>query len=312
MLSFAFTGCTSDDESIKGNWLVTTVFDDEPRSSAVTATIGNFAFMGTGFDGDYYLNDFWKYDISGGYWSQVSDFPGSARFSAVAFAIADSVYVGTGKDGVTYYSDFYKYDVNADTWESIPDFGGTPRKGAVAFNSTTAGYVGTGDDSLNDKKDFWKYDPSTNSWQELVGFGGNKRREAVSFTIGDQVYMGTGASNEINQVDFWVFDLGDESWTRLKDLDEKDSYEIKRSNATGFAIGEYGYICGGNGYNSTWRYDPSTDKWKKRTNFEGNARQDASVIYNGERGFVLLGKSGNYYFDDMYEFKPLEKYEDED
>lgn len=312
MIASLFSSCSSDDESVKGNWLVSAVFDGSPRSSAVSFTIGDYAFMGTGYDGDDYLADFWKYDISGGFWTQVSDFPGAARSSAVAFAIGSNGYVGTGYDAEDYFDDFYKYDTNSDTWEAIANFGGTARRAAVGFNSSSNGYVGTGFDGTNDKKDFWKFDPATNSWTEMFGFGGNKRREAVSFTINDKVYFGTGASNNINQVDFWSFDLDDETWTRLKDVDDKSSYEIERANATGFAIGNYGYICGGNGYNSTWEYEPGTDKWTKKTNFEGASRQDASVIYTGTRGFVMLGKNGNYYYDDMYEFQPNEPYEDED
>ncbi|RZJ72278.1 kelch repeat-containing protein [Flavobacterium sp.] len=311
-LALCLAGCSDDDESIKGNWLVSTVFDGSPRGSAVSFTIGDFAFMGTGYDGDDYLNDFWKYDINGGYWTQVSNFPGTPRSSAVAFAIGTNGYVGTGYDGTNQLGDFYKYDTNSNSWQAIPDFGGTARRAAVAFNSDAYGYVGTGFDGTNDKKDFWKFNPETNTWEELFGFGGNKRREATNFTIGNVVYMGTGASNNINQTDFWSFDLSSETWTRLKDIDDKSSYEIERANATGFTIGNRGYICGGNGHNSTWEYETATDKWTKKTNFEGAFRQDASVIDNGTRGFVLLGKNGNYYYDDMYEFKPDEAYEDED
>lgn len=312
VLAAVTSGCSDDEESVKGNWLASTVFDGVPRGSAVSFTIGEFAYMGTGYDGDDYLSDFWKYDVSGGYWTQVANFPGTPRSSAVAFAIENDGYVGTGYDGTSELQDFYKYNTTTDTWTPIANYGGSYRRAAVGFNSTTYGYVGTGFDGTNDKKDFWRYEPATDSWTELFGFGGNKRREGASFTIGNKVYFGTGASNSINQVDFWVFDTTTETWTRLKDLDEKSSYEIERANAAMFSIGNYGYISGGNGYVSTWEYDPSTDVWKNKTGFEGASRTDALAIYTSSRAFVLLGKSGNYYFDDMYEFKPFEKYEDED
>lgn len=306
------TGCSSDDDGDDlGNWITSTVFDGSPRSGAVSFVIDNFGYVGTGYDGDDYLKDFWQYNIDGSYWVQKADFPGTGRSSAVAFTINGNGYIGTGYDGTDELGDFYKYDPATNTWASIANFGGTARRAAVGFNSTTSGYVGSGFDGDGDRKDFWKYNPGTDTWEEQFGFGGNKRREAVTFTIGTKVYFGTGASNLINQTDFWVFDTTNETWTRLKDLDDDDSYTIERSGGTGFSIGSYGYICGGDN-NVVWEYTPATDEWDKKTNFEGSTRQDAVVLYTDTRGFVLLGKYGNYYYDDMFEFKPFDTYDDED
>ncbi|MFP9112636.1 Kelch repeat-containing protein [Flavobacterium sp. RHBU_3] len=299
------TSCGSDDDTTLGNWVTSTVFDGAPRSSAFVFTIDNYGYAGTGYDGDDYLNDFWRYNISGGYWEQLADFPGAARSSATSFAIGANGYVGTGYDGINYLKDFYKYDTAAGSWTAISEYPGTARRGAIGFSSTSNGYVGTGYDTTGDKKDFFKYDPVADSWTELYGFGGNKRHNGSTFTIGTQVYLGLGSSNDINQKDFWVFDTGSESWTRLRDLDYKDSYAISRTNATAFAMGSYGYVCGGD-KTSTWEYDPSTDLWKQKTQFEGASRQDAIAIYNGTQAFVALGKYGNSYYDDMWEFKPFD------
>jgi len=306
------SGCSSDDDSDDvGNWLTSTVFDGVPRSSAVSFVIGNFGYVGTGYDGDKYLNDFWKYDVDGGYWVQRADYPGEGRSSAVAFTANAQGYIGTGYNGTTELADFYKYDPDANTWTAIANFGGTARRAAVGFNSTTAGYVGSGFDGTNDKKDFWKYLPATNTWEEQFGFGGNKRREGTTFTIGTKVYFGTGASNAINQTDFWVFETTTETWTRLRDLDYDDDYTVERSSGSGMSIGNYGYIAGGD-VSSVWEYNPENDKWTKKTNFEGASRQDAVAISTDTRSFLLLGKYGNYYYDDMFEFKPFDKYDDED
>lgn len=305
------TGCSDDDDTSIGNWVVGTVFDGAPRSSAASFVIGEFGYAGTGYDGDFYLNDFWQYNVNGGFWVQKADFPGEGRSSAVAFSVNNMGYIGTGYNGTDELNDFYAYNTTTNTWTQIADFGGTTRRAAVAFNSATNGYVGSGFDGDNDRKDFWRYDPATDTWEELFGFGGNKRREGTAFTIGTKVYFGTGSSNGINLDDFWVFDTTTEIWTRLNDLDDDNNYTIERSNAVGFAIGSYGYIAGGDG-NSVWEYDPSTDKWDEKTNFEGTPREDGLAISTGTRAFVLLGRFGNFYFDDMYEFFPFEEYDDED
>lgn len=312
-------GCSNDDDTDDlGNWVTSTVFDGPSRSSAVVFTQGDYAYAGTGYDGDDYLKDFWKYNIEGGYWEQVADFPGEPRSSAAAFSIGDVGYVGTGYNGTDELSDFYKYDIQSGTWTPIAPLGGNARRAAVGFSSTTAGYIGSGFDGNNDRKDFWKYNPADDSWQEIFGFGGNKRREAVTFTIDNTVYFGTGITNGTHIADFWKFNTTTETWTRLRDIDDNsddsydDDYSIIRAQATGFTMGNYGYICGGDSSNSVWEYDPNTDLWDSKTNFEASSRVDAIAFSNGMRGFVALGKSGEYYFDDMMEFRPFDEQEDND
>ena len=317
LLCISFYNCEDDDgDDTIGNWTEMSTFNEEPRSSAAAFTVGNRGYMGTGFDGDDYLNDFWAYDMETNSWQQLADFPGIARSSASSFAINNQGYIGTGFNGDTNeeLSDFYRYDIASNTWAQIEDFGGTPRYGAVGFSSNTNGYVGTGFDGDGDKKDFWKYNPATDSWEELFGFGGDKRRDGITFKIGDDVYLLSGVSNGIYQEDFWVFDTNTESWMVLEDLDEDDDNSILRANAVGFSINGLGYIaCGelGSAINSVYEYNPGTGDWTEKTGFERVSRQDAISFSNGERAFVALGRNGTLYLDDNMEFFPLED-EDED
>lgn len=312
--------CKDDDseEEDLGNWLTSSTFDGIARSSCASFTINDKGYVGTGYDGSDYLNDFWEFDIEGGYWVQKANFPGTERSATTGFAIGNHGYIGIGYDGTSEKSDFYKYDPDTNTWQQVADFGGGERRAAVGFNSSSFGYVGCGYDGSNDKKDFWKYDPVTDSWSEVIGFGGNKRRNAVSFKIEDIVYMGTGKSNGSDLKDFWSFDTNTETWTRLRDIsvnsndDNTTYYSIQRSNAVGFSIGNYGYITTGTVNGDTWEYNPQTDYWTQKTTLEATARQDAIAISNGLRAFVMLGRSGNLYLDDVYEFKPFEKQKDDD
>jgi len=316
VLSVLTLACSSDDDDDDiGNWVERSVLDGTPRSGAFAFTVGNIGYAGTGFDGDDRLSDVWAYDMTGNFWFQLADFPGIPRSSTVSFVVNGNAYVGLGFDGDDELGDFFEYNISGNTWDSISSFGGTPRRGAIAFNSTTHGYVGTGFDGDNDLKDFWKYDPTTDTWNEIVGFGGEKRRDGAIFTIGDLVYLGTGVSNGLLQEDFWEFNLQTESWRPLTDLDDDDDDFIMRTNAVGFSIGDRGYFAtGDDGFGAStevWEYNPSTDLWEEKTEHEGTTRQGAVAFYNGITAFVALGRSGNLYLDDNWEFFPDEE-EDED
>ncbi|WP_046757559.1 Kelch repeat-containing protein [Kordia jejudonensis] len=311
-----FTSCSNDDDDTsRGNWIERSVFDGTPRSNAVSFIINDFGYMGTGYDGDDYLSDFWQYDMSGDFWVQKATFPGVARSSASGISIGNKGYIGLGYDGDNELNDFWEYDVVSNVWTQKADFTGTARYEAVSFSGTDFGYIGTGFDGDNDKKDFWRYNPQTNDWTELVGFGGQKRRGGVTFKIDNKVYLGTGESNGLFVDDFWEFDLSNEQWTKLRDLDDDDDYRVMRSFGTGFSINGLGYIA--TGYNTgavgtVWEYSPGTDTWEEVTGLEATIRQDAISFSNGTRGLVLLGRAGNLYLDDNYELFPQELYNEDD
>ncbi len=49
------------EEELIGNWYSLSDFEGVPRSDAVAFTIGDKAYLGTGYDGSDRLNDFWEY-----------------------------------------------------------------------------------------------------------------------------------------------------------------------------------------------------------------------------------------------------------
>ncbi len=78
-------------------------------------------YVGTGYDGFNYLNDFYEFDPVLNAWTQKANFPGSPRYEAVAFGLGSFGYVGTGFDGSNALKDFYQYDPSSDTWNSDMD-----------------------------------------------------------------------------------------------------------------------------------------------------------------------------------------------
>ncbi len=317
-ISILIIGCNNDDDDDDeyGNWVESSTFDGNARANSVSFTIGNKGYLVAGYDGDDYLSDTWEYNSEGDYWIQKADFPGNARSGAVGFSLEGKGYLGTGYDGTDELKDFWEYNPDTDTWTQKANFDGTARYGAIGFSVGGDGYIGTGYDG-SEQKDFWKYDTSTDTWEQVLGYGGQKRKDASVFIINDIAYIGLGLHNGGNEKDFYSFD-GD-NWTRLADLDDDDDddddYYILSSSSVGFSLFGKGYFTTGSvGALTTanWEYTPSTDSWDEVPNFEGTARQDASAFTFDSKAFVLMGRSGSYYFDDVWEYRSDELENEDD
>ncbi|MFN8256614.1 MAG: kelch repeat-containing protein [Bacteroidales bacterium] len=312
-----FNSCEKDEDTeLIGDWAKASDFEGIPRTDAVGFTIGDKAYLGTGYDGDERLNDFWEYDPERDFWQQKADLPGSGRNGAVGFGTESKGYIGTGYDGSEKLDDFWEYDPTSNAWLKKADFEGGARYGSVGFAIEGIGYIGTGYDG-NTLKDFWKYNPETDEWTQIVSIGGSKRRDATAFVIDNKAYVFTGVNNGSYVSDFWCYDPSAETWTEKREIenasddDYDDEYDITGINAVGFSIGLMGYVAtGGQGSvgNSVWEYDPLTDLWQKKTNFEGSARTEAVAFTVNNRGFIATGRNSSYYFDDIWEFKPNDTY----
>ncbi|MCC8154890.1 MAG: galactose oxidase [Tannerellaceae bacterium] len=233
--------------------------------------------------------------------------------------------VDTNNDG--QLKDWWEFDTNTNTWKRLPDFIGTARYDAIAFCIKDKVYVGLGyDDKQGLVNDIYEYDTTKNEWKEHIGYVGSKRRGASVFVIDDIAYIFGGENNGTYEWGFHSFDpskTGADRWAQLRDIadtntdeDYDDDYTIVRAYASTFVIDGCGYVTCGyqNGLRTdTWRYYPSTDLWEKVAKFKGSARQNAVSFSTGNPGqaFVLTGKSGTYFFDDMWTLDPY-TYDDED
>ena len=65
-LSFFYmaVSCKKDDAGVVlvGNWLEDSDYDGDARADAVAFSIGNIGYVGTGYNGDDLLKDFYAYD----------------------------------------------------------------------------------------------------------------------------------------------------------------------------------------------------------------------------------------------------------
>ncbi|MGQ1948093.1 Kelch repeat-containing protein [Geofilum sp. OHC36d9] len=322
------TACSDDDDDdVLGNWLWMADFDGVARSNAASFVIDGVGYVAGGYDGYDRLKDLWAFSPEGssrGSWTQKASMPDSAvaRNSAVAFSAGGNGYVGSGFDGINYLNDFWEYLPETNSWRPIDDFPGSARYGAVAFNSNGYGYVGCGYDG-NYLKDFYIYDPTSDSWDSGIStsFPGTKRLGASSFEIDGNVYLIGGLNNQKYVYDFWMLDKTTGDWKQKRDIvntsDDSydDDYSITRSYGVAFTINSLGYYTTGESgslKSDAWEYNPTTDEWEEKTAFEGASRSGSVAMSFGDRAFVGLGRSSSYFFDDMYEFKPFDEYEEYD
>jgi N-acetylneuraminic acid mutarotase len=316
----------NDDDTVDlvGNWVEVSDFEGLPRTDAVAFTINGKGYVGTGFDGEDRLSDFWEYDPVKNTWTKKKDFPGAARSGAVSFSIGSKGYIGTGYDGMKKLKDFWEYNSETNTWDSIDAFGGSARYGAIAFTINNKGYVGTGYDGYY-LKDFWEYDPEKTAgsrWTQKVSVGGSKRKDAVGFVINGKGYVCNGIDNGSYESDFWEYDPATDVWTAKRSISNlsDDTYDddytsIRGISKTAYTINGKGYIAtGGEGTvgSTVWEYNPSDDSWKQKTSFEGTQRVEAVSFAIGDRAYVTTGRSSSYYFDDIWAFDPNSEYNEND
>lgn len=320
------SGCekdTTSDDDLIGNWKKRSEFEGYGRTEAVSFSIGDKVYVGSGFDGSSRLNDFWSFDQNTGTWLRIADFPGIARNSAVAFSINGKGYFGTGydEDG-NKLKDFWEYDPSTNTWTRKSDFGGTGRYNAVGFSINGKGYLGTGYDG-NYLKDMWEYDPITDNWRQVASLTGSKRSDAVAFVYNNIAYIVTGLNNGSYLNDFWAYDPSTNTWSEKRkinnnsddDFDDDYGDNIKRSNAAIFVMNGKAYLCGGvrgSVIGTTWEYDITNDIWKEKTALEASAREGLVSFTLNNRGYIVCGSNSSYYFDDLWEFFPDEEQDDSD
>jgi N-acetylneuraminic acid mutarotase len=216
-------GTTVTNTTTSGSWRqvadLTTVAGGTARYSAVAAGVGNYGYVGCGYDGNY-KKDFYRYNPTSNTWSTFAGYPGDKRIGAVSFVINNQMYIGTGINNGAYTTDFYSYNPASDTWtqlrnlanqttgSDIYDYSAVARAYAAAFSVNNLGYVTVGSNS-SVRTDCYVYDPAADTWTLKNPFLGTGRSNAVGFSISGTGYVGLGTAGSSSTSgrydDFWRF-----------------------------------------------------------------------------------------------------------
>ncbi|MFT7271786.1 MAG: N-acetylneuraminic acid mutarotase, partial [Spirosomataceae bacterium] len=288
------------------DWTYRPQFPGIAREDAVSFIINNKVYVGTGFDGTSYHNDFWELDLATNVWTQKAPFPGEERSAAVAFTIGNKGYVTTGRNGSKRFKDTYQYDPISNSWLQKENFPGTPRSGAVAFTIDNYGFVGTGYDGFY-KNDFYRYDQTTNNWTIRAAFPGVGRHEAVGFSYLQNGFIGLGKGAFSNK-DFYYYDSNNNQWRLLA-----NSWMPELTEAVAFVIGSKAYIAGGRNsstiQNKLYELDLtsiteiSSPNWVEKATLL-TPLKGAIGFSDGIRGYIGIGLSNASYTSGLQEYYP--------
>jgi len=269
-------------------WVVKTTFPGGGREFAVGFSIGNYGYIGTGYNSSSYLSDFLQYDPFTNSWTGKANAGTTARRLAVGFSIGNKGYIGTGENQNGALKDFWEYDPSTDTWTQKADFGGTARASAIGFGIGNKGYICTGINGITRFNDLWEYDPPNNTWMQKANLPGSDRSGAVGFNIGSKGYICTGTNDAAALNDLWEYDPSSDTWFQKANFPGAG-----RSYAIGFAIDGYGYV-GATGTSDFWMYDPSNNSWQQKANAIISPSHAVSFTIS-HWGYVGLGIWGGAY-----------------
>lgn len=199
-------------------WTQLPDFPGAPRNSATVLTLGNKAYLGTGWthlpvSGEQQqLRDWWEYDALSKAWTRKTDFPGGPCSFAAGVGIGTKAYFGLADPGPSSGRQWWEYDPTLDKWKRLSDCPGTSRYGAGIFAIKNKIYVGNGSkgngaDPKNYIYDWWEYDQLKDRWRAVAP---NPRLRAVgiSFNIDEVGYWGLGFDDSMGDVnDIWRFRL---------------------------------------------------------------------------------------------------------
>ena len=104
------------------------------------------------------------------------------------------------------------------------------------------------------------------------------------------------------------------NWTQMADF-----FGTAREYAVCFSIGDKGYVGTGGYYPHSlpdhhfkdfWEYDPSTNTWAQKADFQGKERSGAVGFSIGDRGYIGTGFMGMYshnptFLNDFWEYNPV-------
>ncbi|MCB0586907.1 MAG: hypothetical protein KDD06_16495 [Phaeodactylibacter sp.] len=205
----------------RDEWTSRSPFPGEARSGAVSFVIGNYAYVGLGFD----FRDFYRYDPATDNWAPMPSFPAAAggRHDAAAFVLDGKAYVGTGRGpDLQERSDFWIFDpANGGSWSPGPALPpDEARKEAIAFSIGNTAYVCFGNDDIGTGNQPFsgchKLELGSASWEEMPQPSNSANSYPYAVAVIGQKAYGFGEVVDIpNTINLWEFDPQNGNWNGI-------------------------------------------------------------------------------------------------
>jgi len=182
-------------------------FPPPPRYNAVAFATAENAYVGGGYDGNYY-SDCYKYNPGTDTWIQQDQFPGDKREGAMTLTINGKVFYFGGDSNGVFEFDLWMFDPNdprggwfleteATTNGNYNDFKtGVRRSNAAAFTLNNLGYVVCGTLSTAGAATplVYQFDPIAMTWTRMTAYERAARYQAVSFVLENRAFVATGGN----------------------------------------------------------------------------------------------------------------------
>jgi N-acetylneuraminic acid mutarotase len=193
-------------------------------------------------------------------------------------------------------------------WKRMNDFS-EGYNDLVSFSTTSKAYIGLG----YGIRSFWEYNPAENRFIRKSDFPYAINKYPVCFSInnngyviysnGNNHYSGTSTITEL-----WEYNSIEDKWTRKADFPG-----LNRNSGVAFNIRNKGYFGTGAYFDESqythyikdfWEYDPTTDKWTRKSDFPGADRTRSFGFSIGSNGYVGAGSTGAGQ-KSVYRYSPL-------
>jgi len=230
-------------------WSQKADFPSTPRYGCVAFAIGNYGYVGTGWDPSQKA-DFYRYDPVSNSWNPIANFIGAGRYDATAMSNSTSGYLGFGYSP----NDWYEYDPITNAWSAKANLPASARQSTSGFVIGNNIYIACGGTAGGSYfNDLWEYNPIANTWTQKSNFPGAPRYASYHFTMCGKGIVGGGGSSSSLFSDYLAYNPVSNSWSSLPTF--PGNLYLKGSS---FSISEKGYVGFGRNLSSVY----SNEIWK--------------------------------------------------
>jgi len=282
-------------------WTPIANFPGAGRREGMSFSLNNKGYVTCGWlittPGQPDANDCWQYDPATNSWTAQPSLPGYNRRTGSSFTIQDHGYIVCGYDNtpgnIGELWEFYN-----GNWTKKTSYPGLAQWGIGSFGLHDKAMVVFG---VSGSTQAWMYYPNnTVQWpggstatshtinspgsysatiHDIEGCSVTTTPLTVTSQSLTAVITSSGPTTFCDGITDTLYANGD-TWTQKQDYPNPDAY------SSGFAIGAYGYYCGGNSLAENWRYDPVSNTWSQRAKMPTNLYSTPCISWNGKVYFT--------------------------